>query len=87
VTVQVLPLAAGPYALVSTDVWFLQLPDGYMAAYREHAQGGELVEETTAVQRAQRAYDEVRDLALSPAESLEFIQRILEEVPCEEPST
>ena len=32
------------------------------------------------------AYDAVRDLALSPAESRKFILRMLEEVPCD-PST
>lgn len=83
VAVQVLPFAAGPHGLVSTDVWFLRLSDGHTVAYLEHAQGGELIEEYPAIERLQRAYDALRDLALSPAESREMILRTLEEVPCD----
>ena len=86
VTVQVLPFAAGPHGLVGADVMFLRLPDGRPVAYVEHAVRGELVEEYAAVERLQRAYDAVRDMALPPAESRKFILQMLEEVPCD-PST
>lgn len=86
VTVQVLPFLAGPYGLDSTDVWFLRLPGGRTVAYTENAYRGELIEEDGPVERLQRAYDAVRDLALSPADSRKFILRMLEEVPCD-PST
>ncbi|MEU9503864.1 helix-turn-helix transcriptional regulator [Streptomyces sp. NPDC048196] len=86
VTLQVLPDISGPHGLVSTDVMFLRLPDGRTVAYTENAHRGELIEETGPVERLQRAYDAVRDLALSPAESRKFVMRMLEEVPCE-PST
>ncbi|WP_406071424.1 helix-turn-helix transcriptional regulator [Streptomyces sp. NBC_01020] len=86
VTVQVLPFRAGPYGLDSTDVWFLRLPGGRTVAYTENAYRGELIETDGPVERLQRAYDAVRDLALSPAESRKFILRTLEEVPCD-PST
>jgi len=86
VAVQVLPLSAGPHGLVGTDVWFLRLPEGRPVAYTENAYWGDLIEENPRVERLQRAYDVVRDLALSPAESRKFILRILEEVPCD-PST
>ncbi|MFI1437490.1 helix-turn-helix domain-containing protein [Streptomyces lydicus] len=86
VTLHVLPQASGPHALVSTDVMFLRLPDGRTVAYTENAHRGELIEECSSVERLQRAYDAVRDLALSPAESRKFVMRMLEEVPCE-PST
>lgn len=86
VTVQVLPQSAGPHGLVSTDVWFLRLPEGRPVAYTENAYWGDLIEENPRVERLQRAYDAVRDLALSPPESRKFILRILEEVPCS-PST
>jgi hypothetical protein len=76
----------GVHGLVSTDVWFLRLGDGRPVAYTENAHWGELVEESMRVERLQRAYDVVRDMAMSPAESREFILRILEEVPCD-PST
>ncbi|MDF3148286.1 MULTISPECIES: helix-turn-helix transcriptional regulator [unclassified Streptomyces] len=86
VTLQVLPLGAGLHGLVSTDVMFLRLPDGRTVAYTETAYHGELIEENREVERLQRAYDSMRDLALSPAESLKFIGQMLEEAPCD-PST
>ncbi|MFF8915630.1 helix-turn-helix domain-containing protein [Streptomyces sp. NPDC015032] len=86
VTVQVLPFSAGPYGLDSTDVWFLRLAGGRTVAYTENAYKGELIEADGPVERLQRAYDAVRDLALPPAESRKFILRMLEEVPCN-PST
>ncbi|ARF57885.1 helix-turn-helix domain-containing protein [Streptomyces gilvosporeus] len=86
VTIQVLPQSAGLHGLVGSAVMFLRLPDGRPVAYTENTYRGELVEENTRVERLQRAYDVVRDLALSPAESRKFVQRILEEVPCD-PST
>lgn len=86
VAVQVLPFSAGPYGLDSTDVWFLRLAGGRTVAYTENAYRGELIEDDGPVDRMQRAYDAVRDLALSPAESRKFILRMLEEVPCD-PST
>ncbi|MFF1463067.1 helix-turn-helix domain-containing protein [Streptomyces sp. NPDC058330] len=82
VTVYVLPQSAGPHGLVSTDVWFLRLPGGSPVAYTENAYWGELIEESARIERLQRAYDVVRDLALSPSESRKFISRILEDVPC-----
>ncbi|WP_031481291.1 helix-turn-helix domain-containing protein [Streptomyces bicolor] len=86
VTLQVLPLGAGLHGLVGTAVMFLRLPEGRTVAYTETAYHGELVEENREVERLQRAYDSMRDLALSPAESLKFIGQMLEEAPCD-PST
>ncbi|MGP4000352.1 helix-turn-helix domain-containing protein [Streptomyces sp. 8N706] len=86
VTVHVLPQSAGLHGLVSADMWYLRLPDGRTVAYTENGYRGELIEETGPVERLQLAYDAVRDLALSPAESRKFVLRMLEEVPCD-PST
>ncbi|MCK8435464.1 helix-turn-helix domain-containing protein [Streptomyces sp. D2-8] len=83
IVIHVLPFRAGPYGLDSTDVWFLRVPDGRTVAYTENAHRGELIEENTAVEKLQGAYDAVRDLALSPAESRKFVLSMLEEVPCE----
>ncbi|MCX4735371.1 helix-turn-helix transcriptional regulator [Streptomyces sp. NBC_01363] len=85
-TLQVLPQSAGLHGLSSTDVWFLRLTDGRTVAYTEHGYGGELFEGNLAVERMQRAYDAMRDLALSPAESQKFVLCMLEELPCD-PST
>ncbi|MEV5527756.1 helix-turn-helix domain-containing protein [Streptomyces prunicolor] len=86
VTPHILPFSAGLHGLTNTDTMFLRLSDGRTVAYTENDVRGELIEETERVERLQRAYDAVRDLALSPAESRSFVLRMLEEVPCE-PST
>ncbi|MFJ3703050.1 MULTISPECIES: helix-turn-helix transcriptional regulator [unclassified Streptomyces] len=86
VTLHVLPFSAGPYGLDSTALMFLRLPDGRTVAYTENAYRGDLIEANQPVDRLQRAYDAVRDLALSPAESRKFVLSLLEEVPCD-PST
>ncbi len=85
-TVQVSRFSAGLHGLTNADVMFLRLAEGRTVAYTENGYRGELIEESAPVERLQRAYDSVRDLALSPAESRKFILRLLEEVPCD-PST
>ncbi|MEC4018201.1 helix-turn-helix domain-containing protein [Streptomyces sp. H27-D2] len=85
-TLHVLPQDAGLHGLMNTDVMFLRLVDGRTVAYTENDIHGELFEETSQVERLQRAYDAVRDLALSPAESRKFITQMLEEAQCD-PST
>jgi hypothetical protein len=70
----------------SSATSLLRLPGGRTVAYTENAYRGELIEADEPVERLQRAYDAVRDLALPPAESRKFILRMLEEVPCD-PST
>ncbi|MGW7541009.1 helix-turn-helix domain-containing protein [Streptomyces sp. NPDC054770] len=86
VTMQVLPLAAGLHTLINTDTIFLRGSEGQTVAWVETGYSGELVQETAAVERLLLRYDRVRDLALSPDESRQFIERMLEEAPCE-PST
>ncbi len=76
----------GLHGLVNTEVTYLRLPGGRTVAHTENDIHGELVEEDGRVERLQRTYDAVRDLALPPAESRKFVLRMLEEVPCE-PST
>ncbi|MEW1720722.1 helix-turn-helix transcriptional regulator [Streptomyces sp. NPDC093109] len=86
IALQVLPLAIGPHGLDSTNVMFLNAPDGSTVAYTENALRGDLIEQPTPVQQLQLRYDAVRDLALSPAESRKFITQMLEEVSWD-PST
>ncbi|MFC5958280.1 helix-turn-helix domain-containing protein [Streptomyces pratens] len=83
VIVQVLPSSSGPYGLDGTDVWFLCLRQGWTVACTENAHRGDLIEDGEAVEKLQGAYDAVRDLALTPAESQKFVLRMLEEMPCE----
>ncbi|MFE6691410.1 helix-turn-helix domain-containing protein [Streptomyces sp. NPDC057743] len=86
ITIHVLPFGKGPHGLMSTATMFLRLLDGRTVAYTENDIRGELIEEHSRIERMQRAYDAVRDLALPPAESRNFIARMLEGVSCE-PST
>ncbi|MCS0600579.1 helix-turn-helix transcriptional regulator [Streptomyces sp. LP11] len=86
ITVQVLLLSAGLHGLPNTDTMFLRGLGGQTVAWVETGYSGELVQENQAVERLQLRYDRVRDLALLPDRSREFIERMLEEAPCE-PST
>ncbi|MFI2190236.1 helix-turn-helix domain-containing protein [Streptomyces sioyaensis] len=82
VTLQVLPFAAGLCEMSNTDTSFLRLSEGRTVAWVETGYDGKLVEENAGVERLQFSYDRLRDHALSPRESAEFIQRLLEEAPC-----
>lgn len=86
ITLQVLPFDAGFHGLASTTMMFLRLLDTRTVAYAENDVHGELIEDPSRVERFQRTYDALRDVAMSPAESRKVILRMLEEVPCE-PST
>lgn len=83
ITVQVLPFSSGPHGLMNTATMFLRLLDGRTVAHIENDERGELIEESSRVERLQRTYDAMRDLALPPPKSREFIIRMWEEVPCE----
>ncbi|MFF3874489.1 helix-turn-helix domain-containing protein [Streptomyces sp. NPDC001978] len=83
VTLQVLPFSAGHHGLTNTHTMFLRGASGQSVAWVETGYSGELVQESAAVERLQLRYDRVRDLAQSPGESRQFIERMLEEAPCE----
>lgn len=85
VTIQVARASVGLHGLTNTDTMFLWLPDGRTVAYVETGYSGELVEKTMEVDRLRFAYDQLRDLALSPRESREVITQLMEDVPCELP--
>ncbi|QNP71349.1 helix-turn-helix domain-containing protein [Streptomyces roseirectus] len=86
VSIQVLPFGVGRHGLVNTNMMFLQMVDGTIVAYAENDAQGELIEDSSRVEAFNRAYDALRDLAYSPAETRRFIMRLLEELPCD-PST
>ncbi|TXL91721.1 helix-turn-helix transcriptional regulator [Streptomyces sp. IB2014 016-6] len=88
VTLQVLPFDAGPHGLMGTSVTILWLPDGKAVAYTEDAHSGQLIEDPSEVEKLRLSYDLLRDLALSPRDSVAFIERLLEEnKPCTPDST
>ncbi|MGY4974850.1 helix-turn-helix domain-containing protein [Streptomyces nigrescens] len=82
VTLQILPFVAGLCELANTDIALLRMPEGRTAAWVETGYDGQLIEESARVERLQFSYDRLRDHALSPRETAEFILRLLEEVPC-----
>ncbi|MFG2893760.1 helix-turn-helix domain-containing protein [Streptomyces sp. NPDC048248] len=81
VTLQMLPFSAGLRELPNTDTALLRLPEGRTVAWVETGYDGQLVAENAGVERLQFSYDRLRDHALSPRGTAEFIQRLLEEVP------
>lgn len=86
VTLQVLPLNTGLHGLTNATVMFLRLANARTVAYTENGYRGDLIEENAPVERLQRAYDAMRDLALPPVESREFVMATLEGMLCD-PST
>ncbi|MFG2160047.1 helix-turn-helix domain-containing protein [Streptomyces olivaceus] len=83
VIIQVLPWEEGLHGLTNTDVMFLRGVGGRTVAWVETGYSGELVQETTSVEQLQLRYDRVRDLALSPEKSRQFIVGMVEEASCE----
>ncbi|TWV52819.1 helix-turn-helix domain-containing protein [Streptomyces misionensis] len=83
ISIYVLPFGFGLHAIVNTDLMLMRMPDGRAVAYVENDVRGELIEERSKVESLHRAYDDLRDLVLSTAESRTFILRMLEERPCE----
>ena len=79
VTLQVLPFSVGLREMSNTDTSLLRFREGQTVAWVETGYSGELVQESKEVDRLQASYDRLRDHALSPRESTEFIARVLEE--------
>lgn len=82
ITLQVLPLAAGFHSLKGYgSLSLLWQADGNGVVYLEGNASGELLDEAGDLQKYRLAYDQVRDLALAPSESVAFIERVIEEYP------
>ncbi|MFD0315889.1 helix-turn-helix domain-containing protein [Streptomyces flavalbus] len=80
VTVQVLPFAAGLHDLMGKgSLTLLWQRDGSAVAYTEGDSSGLLTDDPDDVLRHRLSYDRLRDLALSPSDSLSFIRDVLEE--------
>ncbi|WP_326689854.1 MULTISPECIES: helix-turn-helix transcriptional regulator [unclassified Streptomyces] len=87
VNIQVLPFAAHLREMMNTETSFLVSPDCHTVAWVETGYDGQLVTHTSGVDELHGRYDRLRDYALSPRESAEFIAHILEEVPCPSPES
>lgn len=79
ITLQVLPFAAGVHPLRHGSLSLLWQPDGGSIAYLENNVSGQLLEEADEITECRLAYDQVRDMALTPPDSVKFVERILEE--------
>jgi hypothetical protein len=81
VVVQVLPFSAGIHELMAKgSLTLLWQEDGSAVAYTEGDSSGLLLDNSRDVQRHRLSYDRLRDLALSPSDSLAFIRDVLEEL-------
>ncbi|WP_405584800.1 helix-turn-helix domain-containing protein [Streptomyces sp. NBC_01092] len=79
VALQVLPFSAGAHHHMNGSLTLLWQGDGSAVAYKEGNDWGQLIEEPDGVLRHRLSYDRLRDLALSPSDSLAFIRDVLEE--------
>ncbi|MFE9442654.1 helix-turn-helix domain-containing protein [Streptomyces sp. NPDC006602] len=78
VLVQVLPYAAGAYA-VSGMITLMDFEDAPPTAYTEAVYSGNLLDDPAVVMRAQSAYDQLRAAALSPEASLALVESAAED--------
>jgi len=79
ITLQVLPFAAGAHHHMTGSLTLLWQRDGSAVAYKEGNGCSRLIEDPDEVLPQRLSYDRLRDLALSPSESLAFIRDVLEE--------
>ncbi|KUO20584.1 helix-turn-helix domain-containing protein [Streptomyces dysideae] len=79
VALQVLPFSAGAHHHMNGSLTLLWQRDGSAVAYKEGNGCSRLIEDPDEVLRNRLSYDRLRDLALSPSDSLKFIRRVLKE--------
>ncbi|MEU9403129.1 helix-turn-helix transcriptional regulator [Streptomyces sp. SID4985] len=77
--VTVLPFSAGALAAMGGMLQLMEFDDAPPLAYTETSFSGTLVDVPTVVKRAQRAYDLLRVVALSPEASLTLIESAAED--------
>ncbi|MFC7263795.1 helix-turn-helix domain-containing protein [Streptomyces lutosisoli] len=80
VTLQVLPFSAGVHHHMTGSLTLLWQKDGSAVAYKEGNGCSQLDEDPDEVLRRRLSYDRLRDLALSPSDSLAFIRGVLKEL-------
>lgn len=85
-TLQVVPFSAGLHDLMGGSRTVLWLPDGKSVAYLEGSKSGELVEDQGRVEALRLSYDLLRDKALSPERTTEFIQELIKEIRPRDPA-
>lgn len=80
VVVQVLPFSSGVHHFMGKgSLTLLWQTDGSAVAYTESDSIGRLMDDPEDVLQHRLSYDRLRDVALSPSDSLTFIRDVLEE--------
>ncbi|MYT14174.1 helix-turn-helix domain-containing protein [Streptomyces sp. SID8375] len=79
ITIQVLPFAAGPHDLIGGSLSLLWMADGTAVAYLEGNKSGDLIEDAAEIGQLRLSYDHLRDMALTPPDSVAFIEQLLED--------
>ncbi|MFM9557945.1 MULTISPECIES: DUF5753 domain-containing protein [Streptomyces] len=79
IVLQVLPIAAGVHHHMTGSLTLLWQEDGSAVAYKEGNGCSQLDEDPNEVLRRRLSYDRLRDMALSPTDSLAFIRAVLKE--------
>ncbi|MFF1717354.1 helix-turn-helix domain-containing protein [Streptomyces sp. NPDC058268] len=79
IVLQVLPFDAGVHDLMGGSLSLLWSRDGSCVAYLEGNKSGELVEDAGEVAGLRLSYDRIRDLALSPPDSVRFLEHVMED--------
>jgi len=79
VAFQVLPFSAGAHHHMTGSLTLLWQRDGSAVAYKEGNGCSRLIEDPDEVLRQRLSYDRLRDLALSPSDSLALIRAVLKE--------
>jgi len=79
VTIQVLPFSVGVHHHMVGALTLLWQKDGSSVAYTEGNTDGKLIDEAAEVLSLRLSYDRLRDLALSPSDSLTFLRNVMEE--------
>ncbi|MFC8090932.1 helix-turn-helix domain-containing protein [Streptomyces sp. NPDC057301] len=79
VLVQVLPYAAGAYAVMTGDLRLMEFEEAPPTAYTEAVYSGNLLDDPAVVKHAYAAYDLLRAAALSPEASLTLIESAAED--------
>ncbi|UED87179.1 helix-turn-helix domain-containing protein [Streptomyces profundus] len=79
IVLQVLPFSAGVHPLMGGSLALLWQQDGSSVAWMEGNNSGTLYEDSEEVTKFRLSYDRLRDLALTPSASVNFISKILED--------
>ncbi|MGW7490940.1 helix-turn-helix domain-containing protein [Streptomyces sp. NPDC054786] len=79
ITIQVLPFAAGLHDLIGGSLSLLWMADGTAVAYLEGNKSGSLIEDATEISQLRLSYDCLRDMALTPPDSVAFVKQLLED--------